>query len=186
MKSAKSFKEFYEASFLMGENPDQAQKLAEQFFSDFIHYTPIKLEVLESYLSGGHVDLFYKSLTDFKYLIEFSDDLNRYWHLLRGYSGALSKLKNDLSVKGVKNLYAYYFSKYGERRVLRNEHWFEKKRWEFLDEIQNIYSEDELKSFFLKYQLIMTENLKTYTSLLMLLIKGIESQNRSKKSATPN
>lgn len=175
MNSASSFKEFYEVSFLQGENPDQARKLAEQFFDDVVHYTPLKLEMLESYLSGGHIDLFYKSLTDFKYFIEYSDNLSRYWHVLRAYSGALSKLKDDLTVKGAKNLYAYYYNKYGDRRVLRSEHWFENKRWEFLDEIQNIYSEDELKKFFLKYQHVLSENLIIYNSFLMLFIKDIEN-----------
>jgi len=179
MNSARSFKEFYKASFLPGENPTQAQNLAEQFFADVVHYTPLKLEMLESHLSSGHIDLFYKSLTDFKYLIEFSDNLSRYWHVLRAYSGALAKLKSDLTVKGAKNLYAYYFSKYGDRRVLRNEHWFEQKRWEFLDEIQNVYSEEELKEFFLHYQNVLAENLTTYTSFLLLFIKDIEDQRLS-------
>lgn len=175
MNSASSFKEFYESSFLKGENPNQAQKLAEEFFADFVQNTPLKLEMLEYYLSGGQIDRLYILLPDLKYLIEFSDDLNRYWHLLRAYSGALSKLESDLSVKVAKNLYAYYFSKYGDRRFLRNEHWFEKKRWEFLDEIQNIYSEDQLKQFFLHYQRILAENLKIYVSFSMLFIKDFEA-----------
>jgi hypothetical protein len=177
MNSAQSFKEFYDASFLQGENQPHGQKLAEQFFDDFVRFTPLKLEMLESCLSGGHINLFYKSLTDLKYLIEFSDNLNRYWHIMRAYSGALSKLKDDLSVKGAKNMYAYYFSKYGERRILCNEHWFEKMRWEFLDEIQNIYSEEELRMFFLKYQHVLAKNLKMYTATLMLFIKDIEVLN---------
>ncbi|MDO9613308.1 MAG: hypothetical protein Q7J86_02130, partial [Bacteroidota bacterium] len=87
------------------------------------------------------------------------------------------KLKNDLSVKGAKNLYAYYFSKYGDRRFLRNEHWFEKKRWEFLDEIQNIYSEDQLRQFVIHYKRITMENMTIYTSFLMLFIKDLENLN---------
>lgn len=175
MNSASSFKEFYESSFFKGENPKQAKELSEDFFADFVYSTPLKLELLQSYLSEGQIDQFYMLLPDLKYLIEYSDDLNRYWHLLRAYSGALSKLKNDLSVKGAKNLYAYYFSKYGDRRFLRNEHWFEKKRWEFLDEIQNIYSEDQLRQFFIHYQRIMDDNMKIYTSFILLLIKDLEN-----------
>jgi len=176
MNSASSFKEFYESTFSKGENSDQAKKLADAFFTDFVHYTPLKLEMLESYLSAGQIEQFYLSLPDLKYLIEFSDDLNRYWHLLRAYSGALYKLQNDLTVKGAKNLYAYYFGKYGDRRFLRTEHWFEKKRWEFLDEIQNIYSEADMKEFFLHYQRILNENMKIYSSFLMLFVKDIEVQ----------
>jgi hypothetical protein len=177
MNSASSFIEFYKASFLQDENPQRAQKLAEEFLADVVYFTPLKLDMLESYLSGGHIDLFYKSLTDLKYLVEFSDDLNRYWHLLRAYSGALSKLKDDLTVKGAKNLYAYYFSIYGDRRALRNEHWFEKKRWEFLDEMLNIFSEHELRSFFLKHQHVLVENLAMYSSFLMRFIKDVEKEN---------
>ena len=175
MNSASSFKQFYESNFSKGENPDQAKKLAVEFFDDFVRYIPLKLEKLESYLSAGKIEQFYLSLSDLKYLIEFSDDLNRYWHLLRAYSGALSKLQNDLTVKGAKNLYAYYFGKYGDRRFLRTEHWFEKKRWEFLDEIQNIYSEADMKEFFLHYQHILNENMKIYTSFLLLFVKDIEA-----------
>lgn len=174
MNSAKPFKEFFDASFKNEDDQLGALKLSQEFISDFIHYTPIKLELFESYLSGGHIDLFYKSLSDLKYLVEFSDNLNRYWYLLRGYSGALAKLKEDQTVKGSKRLYSYYFEKYGDRRILRNEHWFEKKRWEFLDELQGIYTEEELGNFILKYQQILAENLKNYMSFLMLFIKDLK------------
>lgn len=176
MNSASSFREFYESSFFQREDACQAKILADKFFADFVDSTPQKLELLVSYLSGGQMDQFYRLLPDLKFLIEFSDDLNRYWHLLRAYSGALSKLKNDLSVKGAKSLYAYYFSKYGDRRFLRNEHWFEKKRWEFLDEIQTIYSEDQLRQFYIHYQRMLEENLKIYNSFLLLFIKDLENQ----------
>ena len=174
MISSNSFKEFYEASFLNGDNQIKAKKLANDFFIDFINYTPEQLKILDNYISNGQIDLFYMSLANFKYLIEFSDDLSRYWHVLRGYSSALSKLKTDFSVKGSKKLSTYYFSKYGDRRFLRNEHWFEKKRWEFLDELQNIYSDEELESFYQKYKQELAENLKIYTSFIMLFIKNIE------------
>jgi len=174
MNKASSFKEYFEDSFKDEHDQVGALKLSHDFFADFIHYTPIELELFESYLSGGHIDLFYKSLSDLKYLVEFSDNLNRYWFLLRGYSGALAKLKADQSVKGSKKLYSYYFDRYGDRRNLRNEHWFEKKRWEFLDELQAIYTEEELGYFILKYQQILSDNLKCYTSFLMDFIKALK------------
>lgn len=174
MNSASSFKEFYETSFSNGNNQVQAQKLANEFFTDFIHNIPLKMDVLESYLTEGHFDLFYMSLADLKYLIEFSDNLSRYWHFLRGYSEALSKLRADFSVKGAKSLYVNYFVKYGDRRFLRNEHWFEKKRWEFLDEMVNIYSEDDLRQFFIKYQQALAENLKIYISFILAFVKDLE------------
>lgn len=177
--SARSFKEFYEASFKNEEDQVKAQKLFDELYSDFISYTPINLELLESYLNVGHIDYFYKSIADLKYLIEFSDDFNRYWHLLRAYSGALSKLKANQSVKGSKKIYYYYFAKYGDRRFLRNEHWFEEKRWEFLDELQSIYTDDELENFILKYQRILAENLKIYVSFLLEFIDDLKNLQQS-------
>lgn len=174
MKSAKSFKEFFEASFKDEVNQTEAKKLLDDFIADFIHFTPIKLELLESYLIAGHFDLFYKSLDDLKYLIEFSDNLSRYWFLLRAYSGALAKLKADQTVKGSKMLYSYYFEKYGDRRMIRNEHWFEKKRWEFLDALQEIFSDHELENFIHKYDRILVENFEIYASFLLVFIKDLQ------------
>ena len=173
-KSALLFKEFYEASFNKEADQSISQKHVEEFIADFIHYTPIKLELLESYLKVGKIDFFYNSLNDLKYLIEFSDNLSRYWFLLRAYSGALAKLKADQSAKGAKRLYSYYFEKYGDRRTIRNEHWFEKKRWEFLDELHAIYSESELETFILKYQRILTESMEIYVSFLIAFINDLK------------
>ena len=172
-KSALLFKEFYEASFNKEADQSVSQKNVEEFIADFIHYTPIKLELLESYLKVGKIDFFYNSLNDLKYLVEFSDDLNRYWYLLRAYSGALAKLKADQSAKGAKRLYSYYFEKYGDRRTIRKEHWFEKKRWEFLDELNAIFSEDELETFILKYQRILTDSTEIYVSFLLAFINDL-------------
>lgn len=174
MYSARSFKEYFEASFENAGDQSNSQKLSDEFFTDFIYYTPIHLELLELYLSTSHIDLFYKSLADLKYLVEFSDNLNRYWCVLRGLSGALAKLKANQSVKGSKKIYSYYFSKYGDRRLLRNEHWFEEKRWEFLDELQVIYTEDELEYFIRKYQQVLAKNLKVYISFLMTFINDLK------------
>jgi hypothetical protein len=172
-KTALSFKNYYENSFSQ-EDQTASQNLAAEFFADFIYYTPIKLQLLESYLNAGHIDFFYQSLSDLKYLIEFSDNLNRYWYLIRAYSGALSKLKANQSVKNSKRIYCYYFEKYGDRRMIRNEHWFEKKRWEFLDELQLIYQEKELSSFIIKYQRVLAENLDIYASFVMALIVDLK------------
>lgn len=181
MKSARSFKEFYKTSFNKEADRSMSQKLTNEFIADFIHYTPIKLELLKSYLNAGQIDAFYNSLSDLKYLVEFSDNLNRYWFLLRAYSGALSKLKANQSVKGSKKLYSYYFEKYGDRRTIRNEHWFERKRWEFLDELQTIYTEDELEVFILKFERILAESLEIYTSFVLAFIHDLEKLQPSSK-----
>lgn len=175
MNSARSFKEFQEASFLLEQNQEQAKKLADEYFQNFIEVTPYKLRLLEDFLASDQIDFFYTSLADLKYLIEFSDDLSRYWHLLRGYSGALARLKADLTVKGAKNLYVYYFNIYGDRRMLRKEHWFEKKRWEFLDEMQNIFFENDLHTFYKKYKYVLAENFQIYNAFLMLFINDLKS-----------
>lgn len=174
MNTAKWFIEFFETSFKDDSDQERAHRLSQEYFADFIHYTPIKLDMLKAYLTQGQIELFYKSLIDLKYLIEFSDNLSRYWHLLRGYSEALYKLKADQSVKGSKKLYSYYFEMYGDRRSIREEHWFEKKRWEFLDELQPIFSEDALDNFIQKYQMVLTENLKIYSSFMMVFISDLQ------------
>jgi hypothetical protein len=174
MNTARSFIEFFEASFKNETDQQKALRNAQEFFADFIRSTPVKLEMLESYLKQGQIDLFYKSLIDLKYLIEFSDNLNRYWHLLRGYSEALSKLKASPSVKSSSKLYCCYFEKYGDRRAIRNQHWFEKRRWDFLDELHSIYTEDELRNFLLKYHEVLSENLKIYTSFMMVFVNELQ------------
>jgi hypothetical protein len=174
MNTAKWFIEFFEASFKKESDEQNAKKLADEFFADFIYFTPIKLELLQSYLRIGQINLFYKSLIDLKYLIEFSDNLSRYWHALRGYSEALSKLKSDQTVKNTKRLYSDYFNKYGDRRAIRNEHWFEKKRWEFLDELHCVYTEDELQKFIQKYQVVLEENFQIYVSFMMAFLNELQ------------
>ena len=168
-----SFKNYFEESFSK-KDKSVSEKLAKEFFADVIHYTPIKLELLDSHLKAGRIDYFYQLLSDFKYLVEFSDSLNRYWYLLRAYSTALSKLIADHSVKEAKKLYSHYFEIYGDRRMLRKEHWFEKKRWEFLDELQLINREDELEGFISKYLQVLSENLKIYVSFIMDFINDLK------------
>lgn len=182
-KSALLFKSYYENYFIKNDEY-LSQRLANEFFADFIRFTPIKLELLDSYIENGQIDDFYQSLTDFKYLVEFSDSLNRYWYLLRAYSSALSKLKANQTVKGSKKLYSYYFEKYGDRRMLRKEHWFEKKRWEFLDELQFIYGEDELSNFIYKYQQVLSENLNIYGSYIMAIVSDLKKIKLPEKTVT--
>lgn len=171
--SVQSFKEFYETSFLK-ESPENANKLASEFFRNFILSVPRKIDLLESYVKSGRMADFYNLLSDLKYLIEYSDDLCRYWYFMRGYSGALAKLKADKTVKGAKKLYVYYFDKYGDRRTIKDEHWFEKKRWEFLDELQSIYSDYELDLFIEKYTFQLIENFEIYCSFLRAFVNDLK------------
>lgn len=178
MNIAKSFAAFFNESFHEGMSEMNGQKLADSFILDFIHLTPVKLSLIKSYSEVAQFDLFYLLLADLKFLNEFSDNFSRYWCVIRGYSGALAKLKRDYSVKGSKKIHGYYFQKYGDRRPLRNDHWFEKKRWEFLDELHDIYSEKELNEFMYKYQLKLNENLKIYVTFIHKFIKDLKKLSK--------
>lgn len=186
MKSAaQSFVEFFESSFqLAGEL--SAHDQTQLFLADFIHFTPQKLELLESLIDSGNLEYFYVSLADLKYLVEFSGDFSRYWYLMRAYSGALYKLQENYSVKGSKKVYCYYFDKYGGRRILKDEHWFEEKRWEFLDELSDIFSEEELGKFIAKYQQVLRKNLSEYRAVVMAFIKALKSGNPDLKTIKIN
>jgi hypothetical protein len=182
MNTARSFIEFYEASFRNDYNPEKAKILMDKFFSDFIHFTPMKIELLGSYLAEGKITLFYRSLIELKFLIEYTDNLNRYWHMLRGYSEALAKLKENQTVKNSKRLNYLYFEKYGDRRTIRNEHWFEKRRWEFLDELNLVYTEIELQIFIWKYLKVLEENFEIYKSYMLLFVDDMHKiQSVTKK-----
>jgi len=171
--SVQEFKDYYEASIHV-ENPETAQQRVSEFFRKFVLSTKRETVLLESYLKSGNIVKSYELLAKFKYLIEYSDDLSRYWHLMRGYSGALAKLNTDKSVKGAKRLYAYYFEKYGDRRILKEEHWFERKRWEFLDELESIFTEYEIETFAKKYQRVLIENFEIYSSFLTAFILDLK------------
>jgi hypothetical protein len=178
--SVQSFKDYHEA-FFMNENPGKAKELASEFFRGFILSMSEKTVLLETFLNQRKIDDFYNLLSDFKFLVEYSDEISRYWYFLRAYSGALAKLNSDRSVKGAKKLYSYYFEKYGDRRTIRDEHWFEKKRWEFLDELYGIFNEYELEAFIKKFQNILTENFATYSSLLLTFVfdlKGLQVNSK--------
>lgn len=181
MYTARAFTTFFLDSFQDGINDSVARQLADSFIQDFIHLTPVKLELIKSYSEVSQFDLFFQSLNDLKYLNEFSDNISRYWFVIRAYSGALSKLKRNYSIKGSKKIYEYYFEKYGDRRPLRNEHWFEKRRWEFLDELQLIYSEKELDEFMFRYQQKLNENLLLYLSFVMDLVSELKKMYKSQK-----
>jgi hypothetical protein len=147
--------------------------------ADFIAVTNGRLESLKNLLEERKLNEFYFALPEFRYLAEYSNDLSRYWYLMRGYSGALSKLAYDKNVKGAKKLYTYYFEKYGDRRIIRKEHWFEKKRWEFLDDMQDVFNEYELEIFFRKYTMALDETFKTYSSFLKRFINDLRRLENS-------
>ncbi len=174
--TTKAFVDFFNASYRDSTKGLQGENLANGFFNDFVSCIPQKINELDSYSLVGNFDCYYHNLADLKFMNEFSDGFNRYWHLLRAYSGALTKLKLNYTVKGTKNLYSYYFEKYGDRRILRNEHWFEQHRWEFLDELHEIFTETELNLFTRKYQFRLNESLKIYQSFLMQLIIDLKKK----------
>ena len=155
-------------------NELDAKKLTDSFIQDFICFTPFKLKEIVSYSAVSRFDLTIQTLADLKFLNEFSDRISRYWCVSRACSGALVKLKKNYSVKGSKKIYCNYFQVYGDRRLLRNQHWFEKKRWEFLDELQLVNSETELDEFMSSYQQKLNGYLKIYVSFIRKLIVNLK------------
>lgn len=149
---SKAFVEYLHRIYADETNIERGEKLANAFLCDFVVYTPQKLQLIGSFALAGNFYAAYHSLPDLKILNAFSDELHRYWLLLRAYSGALTRLRENYSVTGAKNLYVYYFGKYGQRRVHRIDHWFEKQRWEFLDELAAIFTESDLDHFLAKYR----------------------------------
>ncbi len=173
MKPAEVFISNYRKSF----SPVGRQKPPSSrydFFIDFLNYIPEQIKQLENAISCGQFDLFYLKINDLKFLCEYSEVLNKNWFLLRAYSGGLKKIAESPTVKSTKLVYAYYFLKYGDRRILRNEHWFEQKRWEFLDDLNSIYTTGELEAFFRKYNAIVSEYFKEYKSELLHFKSDIE------------
>lgn len=170
MKSVALFRAFHKANFLTENNLANADYLANEYVDDFIEFMPLKIKILNSYIEEGKIDYFYNSLADLKYLIEFSEDFNKYWFILRAYSSTIAKLMKNQSLKNSKKLYYHYYSVYGDRRGLRDVNSFEFKRWEFLDELNIINTEQELQTFISKYILVLNENWKIYSSFINLFI----------------
>jgi len=145
MEEAVSFINYFRSSLdKKVEEPGFGENISKDFFCDFIQFTPTILYELDKYLEDKRIELFYNRLNDLKYLCVFNENLNLFWFSMRALSGTLFRLNSPGGLNNAKKLHSYYLEKYGDRKVLSNENWFENKRWIFLDSLEKITSEAEL------------------------------------------
>ncbi len=148
--------------------------LSNAFFRDFVEFTPLVIQELQTYATPGMFSRFYTRLADLKYLIVFDEDINKYWFAMRAYSGALSKLENVENIHEIKSVFNYYIEKYGERRVLASEHWFEHKRWLFLDSLKTVDSLESLREFTERQRMELQDQLNHFEAALILFIQHLK------------
>ncbi len=162
MDEAASFIYYFRESLDQKENDQEpVENVSESFFPDFIQLTPVVLGELENYLQEKQLGLFYNRLNDLKYLCVFDENLNLFWFCMRALSGALTKLGHG-RVNGTKKLHQYYLDKYGGREALRNENWFENRRWIFLDALEKVETEEQLKKLIENYHVVLNCYLENY------------------------
>ena len=148
MDSISSFIDYFRQTLdLKNQGFVNEMNVSKEFFLDFVNYTPPILAELEFYISQKHIEKFYARLNDLKYLCVFNEELNKYWFSMRALSGALCKLNKKRSLKSAHKVHEYYIRKYGDRKILSSENWFEIKRWHFLDELGAISETGELNDF---------------------------------------
>ena len=128
----------------------KSMNVSNELLEEFTNHLPKVIDELETHLIKHEINDFYIKIKNLKYLCEYSDDFNSYWLLLRSTSGGINRLLVNPTPDHATEVYIYYFNKYGGRRNLRNENWFENHRWTFLDKITNMKSDDELNSFILE------------------------------------
>ena len=133
------------------------------------------LPKFEEQINNRQMNDFYEGINQLKYLIEYSDGLNKNWYLIRACSGALRRLLRDTSIQNTTNVYSYYETKYGRRRILRHENWFEQQRWEFLDDLKTIDQEEKLNRFLDKSMKQLNEYFQTYKNELLLFIEEVKT-----------
>jgi len=152
----------------------EENKCSIAFFNDFIEYTPKILSDLNNNIQKEKIDVFYLRLNDLKYLCVYNEYLNEYWFAMRGLSGALARLLADCTVGNAGKVQQYYTRKYDRRVLLRDENWFESRRWHFLDLLGAVNSEEELKNFIARYLSILNHYLDNYQFHLNCFIQDIK------------
>lgn len=146
MDAAENFIKHFNKSYkkILGK-----QKSSEKnfFISEFVDYIPEFMAEMQRDIDDRKISNFYIKLNNLKYLIEFSDELNKCWYILRAYSGGLKKLLETSTIEEAKKIHQYYVDRYGGRRVLKDENWFEEKRWAFLDQLKELKTNKSLNLF---------------------------------------
>ena len=169
MAAAESFVRHYNKSLFKavnkkGETPLRGKNI---FINEFLIYVPEIMDELQQYIDSSQFHNFYIKLNNLKFLVEYADNLNRYWFVLRAYSGGLKKLMEEKTVRHALDVYLYYYLKYGKRRILKDENWFEHKRWEFLDQLTQVDDENELSSFINRMIDLLDQYFQVYKNELL-------------------
>ncbi|HKJ43267.1 MAG TPA: hypothetical protein VKA27_14315 [Sunxiuqinia sp.] len=167
MTPAERFFKYFNAAYRPEESVESST-LSNEFVEEFIAYIPDFIDELETNLLKHEIGDFYVKIKNLKYLCEYSEEFNRCWLLLRAISGGLKRLLDEPTLNHATEVYVYYYSKYGGRRRLRDENWFEHHRWDFLDKLAVLKSDDELNEFIL-------ERIEGLSSYFYLYRKELES-----------
>jgi len=145
MEQAKTFVNYFKRSYFPSKESKPGDPSPENdFLEEFVAYIPEIISELEECIHKKNVSRFYFKLDTLKFLCEYSDIVNRYWYLLRAYSGGLSRLLPNPNQQKAIEVYIYYYNKYGGRRLLKNENWLERLRWQFLDQLIEIENDKQL------------------------------------------
>ena len=171
MTAAERFYKYFNCEYGSG---CKSLSFKNEFIAEFITHTPEVINELETNLIKHEINDFYIKIKNLKYLCEYSEEFNRYWLLLRSVSGGLKRLLDDPSRQNATNAYIYYYSNYGGRRKLRDESWFESNRWEFLDKLAGVTTDEELNDFILEKIASLTSYFQLYKEEVERLIIDLE------------
>ena len=166
MTPAERFIKYFNTAYTIKEGNEPA-KITNEFLDEFVMSVPEIIEELEKHLLKHEISDFYIKIKNLKYLCEYSEEFNRYWLLLRATSGGLKRLLEEPTVDHATEVYIYYYSMYGGRRKLKDENWFENLRWDFLDTMADMRTDDELNEFIL-------EKIESLSSYFRLYKKELE------------
>ena len=166
MTPAERFFKYFNNAYRYEES-NKSSKFNNEFVEEFITYIPDVIDELDTNLIKHEISDFYIKIKNLKYLCEYSEEFNRCWLLLRAMSGGLKRLLDDPTIDHATEVYIYYYSKYGGRRKLKDENWFEHHRWEFLDKLAELSTDEELNGFIL-------EKIDSLSSYFFLYKKELE------------
>lgn len=166
MTPAERFVRNYLQSFNKAGNIEKVAH-ENEFLIDFIAFVPETIADLQYNIEHQQIDDFYNNLTSLKFLVEYSDDLNRYWYLLRALAGGIKRLLEKETVQHAMEVYLYYHQKYGGRRIFKQDNWFENKRWQFLDRLIDIETPRELMTFIEDEMRELNEYFRVYKNELL-------------------
>ncbi|MHA7109929.1 hypothetical protein ACRTDU_07370 [Sunxiuqinia elliptica] len=173
MTPAERFYKYFGQAY--GQQPkDDSSKTQNEFVEEFIATVPDIIDELETNLIKHEIREFYIKIKNLKYLCEFSEEFNRFWLLMRAISGGLQRLLEEPTKDHAVDVYVYYYKQYGGRRKLRYESWFENHRWEFLDRLTKLTSDEDLNDFILEKIDALTSYFQLFKKELDYFIKELK------------